>query len=133
MARQRMLGSQSLRRKLKRLPDSIKGEVQEAITDSREAIYADSLAGVPVDQGDLAGALHRKSSSDKLGARIGYWRKGNARRWKRGGWRALFILFGTKTIPANNFLMRAYRKNERWVINRVSKAVGSALKKASNL
>lgn len=133
MAKGKVLGSQSLRRKLKRMPDEVKGGVQEAIKDSMEVVYADALSRVPVDEGDLAAALHRKLSSDKLGARIGYWRKGNARRWKRGGWRAHFIEFGTRFKSAQPFLNPAFRKNKAWIINRIDKAVGVALRKAANV
>lgn len=133
MARKRVLGTQSLRRKIKRMPDDIKAGVQDAIKDSADVVYSDALSRAPVDEGDLAAALHRKLSGDKLAARIGYWRKGNIRRWKRAGWRAHFTEFGTKDQPAQPFLGPAFRKNKTWIINRIERAVDLALKRAANV
>lgn len=156
-SRSRILGAGSLRRKIKRMPEEVKGGVQEAISDSADVIYADALAKVPVDEGDLAAALKKKLSSDKLGGRVGYWKKGNKRNWDKAGWRAKFIEFGTRGYragttrrtanskttkkirrnvparPARPFLGPAYRSNESWVINRIKSAVSKALAKASNL
>ena len=141
MTKARVLGAQSLRRKLKRMPEEIKKPVQDAISDGMEAVYADALAKVPVEYGDLAGALSKKTSSDKLGARVGFWKKGNKRKWLRGGWYAKFIEFGTRgnnknnipAQPARPFLGPAARQNERWFVDRIKRAVNDALKKASNL
>jgi HK97 gp10 family phage protein len=151
-----ILGAQSLRRKLKRMPDDIKAGVQEAIKDGADVIRFDALRAVPVRSGALAQAIKSMISSDKLGAKIGFWKKGNERMWKLAGWRARFIEFGTKGYepgetrhekgsrrkhkikhhipahPAHPFLGPAYRKNKGWVIDRIKTAVNRALERVSN-
>ena len=137
MARRgKVLGAQSLRRKLKRMPQHVKGGVQEAIRDSVDVVYTEALARVPVKEGYLAAALGKRISSDKLGGRVGYWERGNRRKWKLGGWRAHFIEFGTRggkgtaAHPAQPFLGPALNASRHWVKRRIRRAIDKALKRA---
>lgn len=131
--RSRVLGAQSLRRKLKRMPDHIKRPVQDAIYYGAQTIYADAYADAPVRTHNLQESLHMRVSSDKLSARVGYWKKGNIRKWRKAGWRAHFIEFGTVQHPSQPFLGPAALRNFPRVIQSVRNAVNRALDRASNL
>lgn len=132
--RSRVLGAQSLRRKLKRMPDHIKRPVQDAIYYGAETIYADAYAEAPVGPtGNLKESLHKRISGDKLSAVIGYWKKGNIRKWRKAGWRAHFIEFGTVQHPSQPFLGPAALRNFPRVVQSIKSAVNRALDRASNL
>lgn len=128
----RMYGAQSLRRKIKRMPDDVKGEVQAAIKDSADTIYYEALPRIPRDEGRLAEALHKRLSSDKLGAQVGYWKRGNLRNWRKAGWRAHFIEFGTRDQRARPFLGPAFNVSKAWIKSRINKAIDVALRKTIN-
>lgn len=132
-SRSRVLGASSLRRKLKRMPDEIKKPVQKALQRGADVIHAAALSNIPVDEGDLAKALHRNRSSDGLGQKIGYWKKGNIRNWRLAGWRAHFTEFGTVKDKAQPFLGPAFRSQKNWIKRHVNAAVNRALRKASKL
>lgn len=133
MARKRVLGVNSLRRQLKRLPDHIKRPVQDSIYYGAQTIYADAFAEVPVDTGNLKYALHMRLSGDKLAAVIGYWKRGNIRKWRKAGFRAHFTEFGTVNQPAQSFLGPAAFRNFPRVTQQIVDAVNRALNRASNL
>lgn len=155
----RLKGRSALRVKLSIiLPKEIKKGVQEAIGDSLDIVHSDALRNVPVDEGDLAAALGKQQRGDKLGGQVGFWKKGNKRRWERAGWRSHFTEYGTrgykagarrknssggkvgttrvkKNIPARKarpFLGPAFTKNRRWIERRINRAVDKALKRAGS-
>lgn len=127
-----MLGASSLRRKLKRMPDHINRGVKNAVKDSADAIFYEAQPRIPRDRGYLAEALGKKISSDGLGARVGYWKPGNLRKWRKGGWRAHFTEFGTRDQPAQPFLGPAFNASKGWIRRRINRAVNKALRRASS-
>lgn len=126
-------GQSKLRRTLSKMPKEIQKLVADALKQSAEDIFNDAQALVPKDKGLLAKNMHLKRGSRGLSYMIGYWKKGNIRKWKKAGWRAKFIEFGTRTTHAEPFMAPAWRKNETKVIKRIDDAVDKALERASNL
>ena len=126
-------GMGQLRRTLNKLPKDIQKLVEVALKKSAEDIFDDAQSLVPKNRGLLAKNMHINRGSRGLSFEIGYWKKGNIRRWKKAGWRAKFIEFGTRFIRAEPFMGPAWRKNENKVIKRIDDAVDEALKRASNL
>lgn len=126
-------GMGQLRRTLSKLPKDIQKGVADALKKSAEDIFNDAQSLVPKDKGDLAKNMHIKRGSRGLSYQVGYWKKGNIRKWKKAGWRAKFVEFGTKHARAEPFMGPAWRKNENKVIKRIDDAVDEALKRASNL
>tara|TARA_R110002096_G_scaffold93211_5_gene210332 strand:- start:5197 stop:5622 length:426 start_codon:yes stop_codon:yes gene_type:complete len=137
------------------MPKEITAGVREAVKDSSQAIYIDAQAGVSRDSGDLGAALSVRIRGDKLGAAVGYWKKGNKRKWALAGWRAHFTEFGTRgyaagdtrrsknskttskikrKIPARKarpFLGPAFKVNRKFIKRRMTKAVNHALDRAA--
>ena len=126
-------GQSQLRRTLAKLPKDIQKLVSDALKKSAEDIFNDAQRLVPRDQGLLAKNMHIKRGSRGLSYQIGYWKKGNIRKWKKAGWRAKFIEFGVRGRTGTPFMAPAWRKNENKVIKRIDDAVDKALEKASNL
>lgn len=133
----RVQGVSKLRRLLRKMPDDMTREVKNAVRDSANKLERDMAREAPVDDGDLRDALKSNVSRDGLSARVGYWKKGNLRNWRKAGWRAAFTIFGTRgapeqNIPAqtgNNFVGRVAKRQETEIKNRINKAVDSALDK----
>ena len=114
------------------MPQEIKGPVQDAIGDGLEVLYRETYRNVARDEGDLADTLKKQQRGDKLGGRIGWWRKGNLRNWKKAGWRSHFVEFGTRERKAQPALGPAYLKWQSWIKRRVNKAVNKGLRKGSS-
>lgn len=129
----KVLGAQSLRRKLKRLPDHIKKPVQQAIVEGADILHRDMAAGAPVETGALRDSIRTRISSDKLGARVGFFEKGGKREWKKAGWRAHFVEFGTRQRPATPFIQPAAFRTFPLILKNIKAAVNRALEKASEL
>jgi len=129
----RLTGANKLRRKLSRMPKEIQKDVEVALKDSANIIFKDAQANVRRRFNDLAEALHIRRGTRGLSFQIGYWKKGNIRRWRKAGWRAGFIEFGTRTQRAFPFMGRAYFKNEPAIISRINRGVDRALKRAAKL
>ena len=125
------------------LPKEIKKGVQDAVLKAAKIIEADAKALAPKDTGELANAIKIAHKGDKMGAKIGYFKKGNKRNWKKAGWRMHFVEFGTrggfskggwaKVTPqkARPFLGPAYRKNHKKVVGIINSAVNRALQKVA--
>jgi len=126
-------GSSALRRTLQKLPDEITKDVKLALKEAAEVVHADTLQNIPVASGELVRSLHKAKRSNGFVWRVGWWKKGNLKKWRQGGWRALFIEYGTKHQRAQPMLGPAVRNNKRWIIRRVSRAVNKALKRGAKL
>jgi len=141
MSRSRISGVNRLRRKLRRLPDTIQTEVVRAVQDGGNRLEREVIAETPVDEGELRDTLKKQFGRDKLSVRVGWWEKGNLRNWRKAGWRAQFTLFGTKgsakhnipAQPANHFLHRAFKRVRSQIRGRINQAIDTALEKASKL
>lgn len=131
-----------IRKVLKRLPKEMTEEVKLAILNWAKAIHADALAGVPVDEGDLAQAIEFYISPDKLSAKVGVVPGPGARRGRRReeAFYGKFIEGGTKGAPDQNippqparpFLEPAFDMNKAWGKEQLEKAIMEAMKKAAS-
>ncbi len=135
MARRRsgFSGVTKLRRTLRRMPEEINEPVKHAMKEAAERIGEEARANVPVRTGALRDALLVKIGRDGLSARIGYHptAPGFKRAWKKVGWRARFVEFGTVKTPAVFFLTNAWEANRRDLVKNVGKAVSRAVRRAS--
>lgn len=127
-------GGSRLRKKLRRMPAEITAGIGPVIEDGLREIAAEIKATAPRDTGALADATHWQLSRDKLGGVVGYSanRSGFKTLWKRGGFEALFVEFGTKTQPARPFIRPAFRAKLGAILDRIDHAVNAALRKASS-
>ena len=87
-------GVSRLRRKLRRCPDETTEEVRHGVAETVQELNFEALRRVPVDEGDLAQALHMRVARDGLTGEVGYTKK-QKRKWDLAGWRAHFTEFGT--------------------------------------
>jgi len=126
-------GVNKLRRKLSRMPKEIQKEVENGLRDGANIIFREAQITVRRRFDDLAEAMKIKRGSRGLSFKIGYWKKGNIRNWRKAGWRAKFIEFGTRAVRAFPFMGRAYFKNEKRIISRINRGVDRALKRAAKL
>lgn len=132
MAR-RIKGISRLRKKLSRMPKEVQKDVEVALRDGANLVFRDAQAKVRRRFDDLADAMKIKRGTRGLSFRIGYWKKGNIRNWRKAGWRAKFIEFGTRTIRAFPFMGQAYFKNELKIISRIERGVRRALKRVTKI
>lgn len=127
----RLIGANKLRIKLSRMPKEVQREVEAGLRDGANLVFRDAQATVRRQFDDLADAMKLKRGSRGLSFRIGYWKKGNIRNWRKAGWRAKFIEFGTRSVRAFPFMGRAYIKNEKAIISRINRGVDRALKRVA--
>tara|TARA_R110000787_G_scaffold285016_2_gene399578 strand:- start:6761 stop:7204 length:444 start_codon:yes stop_codon:yes gene_type:complete len=135
-------GRSNLRRKLQQiLPKEIKKSLNDKIEHAGMLIYNEAKRNAPVDEGDLRDGIHIKKTN--LAVKLGYWKKGNTRKYKKVGWRANFTEYGTRGGKSKNgvvlkprkaipFLSTAYRSKKEQAARVINKAVDSALKKVAN-
>ena len=128
----RVRGRSKLRKKLSRLPDDMKKELQDVIAEEADGIYQEAQNNIPVDRGDLKEVMRVYQKGDKLSARIGFWKKGNLRKWRKAGWRAHFVEFGTRLQKAKPFLGPIFRRRAPRIMKRIDKAVDDTLRKATS-
>lgn len=139
-------GLSNLRRKLRKVPVELRADLERAVLDSANTIERGLATEAPVDEGDLRDTLKKKIGRDKLSFRVGWWEKGNKRNWKKGGWHAHFVIFGSRAhmsggrpagklipaIPANDFVGRVWTREKPAIRHRIRrgviKALGSAVK-----
>jgi len=133
MARSRLKNDSRLRRKLRRFPETVREEIKVEMTNSANDLLAEIKALAPRDEGRLAENATARVSRDGLSAKIGYsgTQSGFKRAFKRAGFYAAFQEFGTSRHSAHPFLRPAFRNKLRSILDRIDKAVNSALKKAS--
>lgn len=150
MARSRTELDPAFRRLIKQLPDAVTAAIHVEIAASTDAVYAGAQAEVPVDIGDLKAAMGKRVTRGGNAGEVGYSRAAfGARKWKLAGWRAKFILLGTKGYtrkpkrgpasrasapasmparPANNFLLRAFLAQQPGIIERHRRAIGRVVR-----
>ena len=133
LSKSKIFGLGKLRIKLSRMPKEIQREVEAGLRDGANLVFRDAQANVRRRFGLLADAMKLKRGTRGLSFRIGYWKSGNIRNWRKAGWRAKFIEFGTRNQRAFPFMGRAYSRNEKPIISRINRGVDRALKRAANL
>lgn len=134
MARRRSVqGLTRLRRKLRRMPDELTKPIKEEIEQAAQEIHFEALSRIPVRSGDLAQALTWRTGRDGLSARVGFWKKGNVKRWRLAGWRGHFVEFGTVNAPAKPFLQPAWDIVLPRFRRRLDAKIDTALRRVSNM
>jgi hypothetical protein len=110
-------------------------EVKEALSDGADqlefAIVENLRAVNAEDTGDLIESVAKVRRSSGLQWRVGFFRSGAIRKWRKAGWRAHFIEFGTKypNQPAHRPVLRAREREIPHIARRASQAVNRALRR----
>lgn len=141
MAKTTVLGLESLRRKLKAIPQEAKAEIRKALEASAEEIVRLAKNLVPVDDGDLQMSISwtwgaAPKGSMVLGSVIGPSDKNDLTiTIYAGGGEAFYarwIEFGTQKMSAQPFFLPAYRANRKRARARISRGVNKAAKKVAS-
>lgn len=145
-------GLSEARLAIRKLPAAVSKEVRHELANVANKMQKDAISFAPRSR--RRGLIHLqnligiKFSRDGLSVKIGSTERIIGKRlFKKGGWRAIFILFGTKggtvksgpfagaripPMPANNYLLKAFAANESQYINRVGAAFRRALREADS-
>jgi HK97 gp10 family phage protein len=106
------------RRLVERIPKAVRAVLEAEMAERADAIVRDARLRVPVDHGDVRDSIHR--GSVKVGKKGGLYvaiSAGDARtRTTSGGVAyqvARLLEFGTVKMPAQPFLLPAFRLNRR--------------------
>ena len=102
-------------------------------------LAADASARVPIDTGALRDSIGVRIT--KTSAEVGFDPKRFRRKWKKAGWRAVFVEKGTKGAPGRNippmaarpFLRPAFEANRQQILERHRAAVVRLLHQAASL
>lgn len=84
-----------LRRKLRKMPDDIRKEVQAAVAETAELVRQEAISRIDPSDKDLRQSIEVKLSGDKLAAQIGSGAR-TKKAYKLAGWRAHWTEFGTR-------------------------------------
>lgn len=145
----RWRGLTQLERELRKLPDHATDEARGVIDDITEKVLADTKRDAPVSNRTggvhLRDAAKRKVSKSGLLGRVGFSKRVVGKRlFEKAGWRAHFVLFGTRggtvlsgpfkgakipPLPANDFLGRAIDRHKAEFIRRMKIAIRNAFRK----
>ena len=124
-------GIEKLRRRLvDEIPKAVRAEMERAMLESADLIVAGARLRVPVDEGDVRDSIHR------TGVRVGKFGglyvaivAGDESTEHDGYQVARLLEFGTQKMPAQPFLLPAYRANRRRARARMRRAVRDAILK----
>lgn len=124
-----------LRRQLRRLPKELRAGFGEIFEKHGKELSSEIAMRAPKDTGDLSEQAHYRVSNDKLGVRIGYSanKAGFKRKWKKGGFKALWAEFGTRHHAAQPFIRPTWSRNLLRVIDEVSREVNTRLRNMRNV
>jgi HK97 gp10 family phage protein len=132
MAKFRVINQSRLRRKLRRFPEELRADIRNAMVVSAAELRDEIRANAPRKTGALAEAADYTLSRDGLSAKVGYSREaGFKRQFKRAGFKAHWLEFGTKHSAAQPFIRPAYRAKLKGILNRIDSAVRKTLRRAS--
>lgn len=139
MARSRTELDPRFRRLMQRLPSAMVEPISAEIARSAILVAAEATARVPVDTGALRDSIGIRTT--KTSAEVGFDPKRFRRKWKKAGWRAVFIEKGTKGSPKRNipaqpprpFLRPAFEAHKRQILERHRAAVAAVLTRAASL
>ncbi len=136
--RSKVIGLESLKRKLLAIPEQAKAEIRKAMEASAEEIvrFAKSLA--PVDTGDLQMSISwtwgdapkgtmilGRVVGDKNDLVITIYAGGSEAYWAR------WVEFGTSKMKSQPFFLPAYRANRKRVRGRITRGINKAAKKVA--
>lgn len=109
--------------------EPVKQALEEGAGQAEDAIKYNIVAADLVDQGALLDSVAKKKLSNGLRWKIGYFEKGNIRKWRRAGWRAHFAEWGTETQPAHHIVARASVDVLPDVIKKTKRRINAALRR----
>lgn len=114
--------------------DEIKDVLKDGADSVEAAIIQNIYASGAVDSGDLAEAVGKVRRSSGLQWRVGFFRSGNIRKWRKAGWRAHFIEHGTKhpNQPAYRPVHRARLQEVPHIVTRAQRAVNRTLRRVAS-
>lgn len=122
-------GQSRLRRQLRRLPKDMTAEIKTEMDAAGKALRDEIVAKAPKDQGDLAQAAHYRVSNDGLGVSVGFSTKsGFLRKWKAGGFVALFQEYGTRHHAAQPFIRPAWRAKIAGILDSIDATVSRVIR-----
>lgn len=138
MARRSSLqGNFKLRGLLRRIGNQMESDLRPAMVEAANLVLATQQNLIPRDTGDAEGALEAFVSKSGLDAQIGIRGKKDNRRFFYGR----FLEYGTKQYtrgdgtvaarPAHPWLRPSYDMNREQIIDLITKAIASTLKKAA--
>ena len=137
MARRSSVGDFKLRGLLRRIGNEIESDLRPAMVQAANAVLETQIYLIPRDTGDSGDALTAFVSKSGLDAEIGLRGKKDNRRY----FYTRFIEYGTKGYvmgdtniparPAHPWLRPSYDMNREQVIELISRAIASTLRKAS--
>lgn len=135
--RSSMQGDFKLRGLLRRIGNQMESELRPAMVRAANLVLATQQDLIPRDTGDAEGALKAFVSKSGLDAQIGIRGKKDSRRFFYGR----FLEYGTKQYdlgdstvaarPAHPWLRPSYDMNREQIIDLITMAIASTLKKAS--
>jgi HK97 gp10 family phage protein len=118
VAKVRIKGEEELMRKLRRLPELLEKAERTAVKDETHEMATDIRRGAPVDSGDLRDStqeeLLKHGMTGRAAVTIGY---------------AEFVVHGTSTTPANDFMTPVVNRTRRRFPDRVRDELRDALRK----
>ena len=125
-------GVSRLRKSLRRIPEAVREELTAELERSGAELESAIKANAPVKEGFLRDAAFHQMSRDGLAVHVGYSknRTGFKRKWKKGGFKALWQEFGTRTQPRTPFISPAFRALLPTVLARIDGAVNRVLRRA---
>lgn len=148
----RFRGMSELRLYLRDLPEELTKEIKRELDNVGNVVQKDTArltkrSEIKYTKGaHLADLIGKKKGRDGFSVTIGWSKKVIGKRlWRKGGWRAIFHLYGTRggviksgrrkgtVIPpqiGNNSLAKAVQMNMQRYLNNVGRAVDRALEKA---
>lgn len=130
----RIEGGARLRRMaqaIKRDDPQITRPVLMALEDGADqverAIKSEIIAQGAVDEGDLFDSVGKRKGSNGFRWKIGFFQKGNRRKWRKAGWRAHFVEFGTREQRPRPVVQSGFNVTVRDVRRRIRAATRRAL------
>lgn len=123
-----------LRRQLRRWPEALRADLNMVMEMNGTLLLNEIKQRAPVEGGDMRDTASFVVSRDGLSVRVGYSREQDfKRKWKKGGFHALFQEYGTRHSPAQPFIGPAFRAKLRDALRRIDSAVDRTIKRASQL
>jgi HK97 gp10 family phage protein len=110
---------QAIEKQDRTITEPLKEALADSAADVEDAIRFEIVAQGAVDEGDLLDAVSKKRLSSGFRWKIGFLRKGNLRNWRKAGWRAHFVEFGTRTQRPRPVVQRGFKSTVRQVRRRI--------------
>jgi HK97 gp10 family phage protein len=126
-------GLDKLRRRLvDEVPKKVRAEMERAMLESADLIVAGARLRVPVDEGEVRDSIrhHGVKEGRRGGLYIAITAGDRSTQTRTGGstWQVARLLeFGTVKMPAQPYLLPAYRANRRRALARMRRAARDAI------